>query len=211
MRRTLFALAVFAAAALLVTATSCTQRSHVLRVVDINKGMRIMSDIADWYLYNDPQIPDSEEDFQYITFFDDESASVEFQYVEVGAGLPTWSPFQATIYTYTIWYSEAADTAVKYDSIVVPTTVSVMADPAGKKTATAYLKIVDADWKRRLFGGHIGDAPDDGDGFTATLLAKMRFIAYDSIANRTDTTWANTTVDVSDFWDDPSSFRPGGH
>jgi hypothetical protein len=205
MRRTLFALAVFTAAALLLTATSCEQRTHVLRVVHINGGMPVYSDIADWFLYNDPAIPDSEEEFQYLAIFHDDTAQVEFQYVEVGAGLPTWTPYHVTMYNYTVYYRDVYDTTVTFDSMVMPMTLSVPVDREGKKTVTTNLVWASAEWKQRYFQGHLGDAPDDGDGFFGAIEASVRFTGYDSVSSRKIESWAHYTVDVSDFWDDPAN------
>ncbi len=205
MRRTLFALAVFAAAALLLTA--CEQRSNVLRVANINDGIPVYADIADWYLYihGDPAEPDSD----WIAFFNDDIADVEFQYVEIGAGLPTWTPYVATINSYTIWYRSSADTTVTYDSIVVPTTVVVPADREGKRTTKAKLMLVSGSWKQQFFRSRIGDEPNDGDGFNDILQARIKFSGYDSVANRKITARANATIRVADFWDSPSSYEGG--
>jgi hypothetical protein len=205
MRRTLFALAVFTAAALLLTATSCEQRTHVLRVANINGGMPVYSDIANWYLYNDPAIPDSEEDLQYVALFQDDTAEVEFQYVEIGAGLPTWTPYHVTMYSYTAYYRDVYDTTVTFDSMVMPMTLSVPVDREGKKTVTTTLVMANAGWKQRFFQGHLGDEPLDGDGFFGQIDAKIRFTGFDSVSNRKVESWAHVTLQCSDFWDDPSN------
>lgn len=204
MRRILLALFVFGAASvLLLTTTSCEQRTHVLRVANINQGFPVYHDIADWYLYNDPNIPDSEEDFVSIPLGTDDTATVEFQYVEIGAGLPTWTPFHATMTGYTVWYRSVVDTTISYDSIFMPMTLSVPVDREGKKTITAQLVVVTADWSSRFFAGHLGEDPTDGDGFDSEIRARMRFSGFDSVSNRKLEAWGDATIRVSDFWDDP--------
>jgi|WetSurMetagenome_2_1015567.scaffolds.fasta_scaffold313826_1 hypothetical protein len=206
MRRILLALLVFGAASvLLLTTTSCEQRTHVLRVANVNQGLPVYDDIADWYLYNDPQIPDSEEDFEYLHFFGDDTASVEFQYVEIGAGLPTWTPYHVTMTGYTVWYRDASDTTVSYDSTVMPMTLSIPVDREGKKTVSAKLVVATADWTARFFASHIGDNPTDGDDFSTEIQARMKFSGFDSVSNRKLEAWGNATIRVSDFWDDPST------
>ena len=207
MRRILLALLVFGAASvLLLTTTSCEQRTHVLRVANINNGLPVYDDIADWVLYNDPQIPDSEEDFEYVHFASDDTASIEFQYVEIGAGLPTWTPYYATMTTYTVYYRSAEDTMITYDSLVMPMALSVPVDRTGGKTLKASVIVATASWTNRYFEGHLGTDPSDGDGFDTQILARMKFSGYDSVSNRKLEAWGNATIRVSDFWDDPSVF-----
>ena len=128
MRRSLFGfLTILAVAGLLIT-MGC-ERSNVLRVVTVNQGKTLQSDIADFYTYFDKQ------DSEYVTIYVFQPDTVEFeiQYVEFGLGLPTWTPYQAIINKSTITY-KSADPAVAYDVATIPLTKSIITDRTGAKT-----------------------------------------------------------------------------
>jgi hypothetical protein len=204
MRRLVMSLGIFAVAAvLLLSATACEQRTHVLRVANINAGNPILSDVADWWLYNDPTIPDSEEDFELMYTVHDDAAEVEFQYLEVGAGLPTWTPYHVTMDTYTIWYQSIVDTSRHYDSVTAPMTLSVPVDREGKKTVTSDLVLAHDYWKANTFIALIGDEPGDA-GFIDAVGAKVRFNGYDSVANRRVSAWGEFLIKFADYYDDPT-------
>ena len=175
----------------------------MLRVANINKGLPEYDDIADWYLYGDPSSGDTE----YMHFYTDDTADVEFQYVEIGAGLPTWTPYHATMNSYTVWYHDAQDTTISYDSIVMPMNQSVPVDRTGGKTITSKLVVATSGWTAKFFSAYIGDTPTDLDDppFETDVQARLKFSGFDSVSNRKVEAWGYTTIRVSDFWDNPTA------
>jgi hypothetical protein len=203
MRRAVPVFALLAAVGLLFT-TAC-ERSHVLRVADINGGRDLMCDVVDWRFTTDPEDP-TDTTWSWI-FFADDTAEVEFQYVEIGAGLPTWTPFHATITTYTVKYTSLNDPNIAYTDAVIPSSFSITADREGKKTSTLTLTLVPGWWKARTFGGRAEDedAPEDG-GIFDVLKGTVEFSAFDSVSGRDLTATGDFTATVGDLWDDISDY-----
>jgi hypothetical protein len=132
-----------------------------------------------------------------------ESTEVELQYVEVGAGLPTWAPYQAIIYSAKIEFTRKQPDGELFDpiSITVPMDFSVPVDPAGKKTAKTSLKVAPEWWVEQNFGPN--DPTEVGDIVVAE--AKITFTGADSVSGRSLQAIGKLDVHFADFYDDPQS------
>ncbi|MGQ9678823.1 MAG: hypothetical protein ACUVUD_06035, partial [bacterium] len=84
MRRNFFVLLLVGAT--VFTIVSC-QRENSLRVVGIDSPY--YADLVDRGIERDPETGEPEE----IEVFPNDVVFVHFQYVEIGVGLPTWTPY----------------------------------------------------------------------------------------------------------------------
>ena len=191
MRRSLFGLMALLALASLAFMTGC-ERIQTLRVVTVNHGSLFDCDVRDHWLYVDPIEKDSSME---VAIFDD-TVTVEMQYVEIGAGLPTWTPYQAILTKGTIKYTSLRE-ETEYEDVVTPLTVSVPADPEGKKTTKFKMCVVPAWWKELYF------SEGDPDEIIDVVDAEITFSAYDSISMMTRTAKGNLQIEIADFYDDP--------
>ena len=109
MRRSLFGLLTVVAAAGLLLVAGCQVFEPVgsLRVVSINGGNALRSDIVDFMLYFDKVDSEFVVLYQYMP----DSVPVVLQYVEIGPGLPTWTPYVADINKVVIKYRVRSKTA----------------------------------------------------------------------------------------------------
>jgi hypothetical protein len=197
MRRSLFGLLTVVAIAALLITTGC-ERSSVLRVASVNNGNSLQSDIADFYKYFD------KEDSEWVTIYQvpSDSVEVQLQYVEIGAGLPTWTPFEAIINKATITY-KSADPTITYDNAIVPMTMYVMADQTNKKPTKFFMTVVPAAWKDKTFGDDVQEPPDYD--LLDVVDATIKFSGWDSVALRTVEAKGELQIQFGNFYDDPSA------
>ncbi len=206
MPRVVFGFSLVAALAGVLLSCSCAEREDVLRVVSINRGLPIYCDIADWAVWNDPTIPDSEEELSYIVAMRDDTCRFEFQYVEIGAGLPAWTPFHAEIKEYTVSYTTLAGSGKSYDDLSIPLTITVPVEQDLKKATEARLVVAQAWWKQKYFAGDIGDDPTENMGTLDIVQADFEFTAIDSVSGRRVKAQGVAQMQFGDFWDDPKNF-----
>jgi hypothetical protein len=203
MRRSLLGLlTVVATASLLITA-GC-ERSATLRVLSINGGSTLRSDLSDFYVYFD------KIDSDYVTLYQitPDSVQVVLEYVEIGAGLPTWTPYEALLNKATIGFKSklATDEPPVYTTVSIPLTQSVVADRTGKTKTTFWMTAVPATWKSLIFTDY---ANEDDPTFTDIVdlaEATITFTGYDSVANRDLKASGLLQVEFGNFYDDPSRF-----
>jgi hypothetical protein len=156
MRRSFFGLVAILVVSL-VLVTGC-QRADSLRVIKVNQGGQLDVDIADWALFDgDPELPDSEKVAESYYVFQSDTVSVELQYVEVGAGLPTWTPYEAIVTGASIKYKGAEDYG---PDVKIPLSISVLSDREAKKTTKFTMTVVPAWWKEKYFGDAVEAPPD---------------------------------------------------
>jgi len=186
----------------LLLTTGC-ERSSVLRVVQINGGKTVFSDIADFGIWVDPTLPDSEQEPEVVYAFAPDTAEIELQYVEIGAGLPTWTPFEAVIHKATFTY-KSGDPTVTYDNAVIPLTQSIMTDREGKKTRKWTMVVVPAWWKSKSFGDDVSEPPDYD--LIDVVDATVKFSGWDSVSLRTVEATGKFQVEFGNFPDDEQTF-----
>jgi len=201
MRRSLLGLLIVVTAAGVLSMAGC-ERSATLRVVSINDGMTLRSDIADFMQYFD------KEDSWYVTLYQymPDSVPVVMQYVEIGAGMPTWTPYTATLNRAVISYTKSSEDAPDYASATIPLTVAVLADPTGKKTTIFYINVVTSTFKQLYWEE---DVQDDDPYYTDIfdlISATATFYGYDSVADREVKAAGKFQIEVGNFYDDPSRF-----
>jgi hypothetical protein len=204
MRRLLYGLVVVVAIVGPFITAGC-ERTATLRIVSVNNGTTLRSDVADYYVYFDRV--DSEDVILYQ--FMPDSVEVELQYVEIGAGLPTWTPYEAIIQQATVDFkskqSLPGEETPEYQKVTVPVDVSVVADPTDKKTTKFYLTAVPAAWKQKVLGDYVQD-----DQYYTDIIdladVTVAFSGYDSVADRSVTGTAKFQVEFGNFYDDPSRF-----
>ena len=200
MRRSLIGLLIAVAAAGLMLVAGCEffMQSATLRVVSINDGKTLRADIADYMVY---MTPDSELISLYQ--FMPESVKVVLQYVEIGAGLPTWTPYEALIEEAEVTYrSTNVEDPVPYGKSVIPLTQAVTADKTGKTTHTFYLTAMTATFKQTYF--EATEPPPEGDdyGIFDVINATIKFSGYDSVAGRAVKAKGDFQIEVGNFYDD---------
>lgn len=197
MRRSLFGfLAILLAAGILITA-GC-ERANVLRVVNLNDGKELMVDIADFYTYFD------KIDSEWVSIYvhQPDTVQVELQYVDIGLGLPTWTPYQAIVNEVKISYKSSID-GVTYDDAKVPMTQAIMSDREGKKTIKFQATLVPAWWKEKFFGDDVVEPPEYD--LLDHIDATVRFTAIDSVSGRTVVGIGKLGMEVGNLYDDPGA------
>jgi hypothetical protein len=122
--------------------------------------------------------------------------------VEIGAGLPTWTTYEAMIEKATINY-KSADPAVAYDPAVITLSVAVMADREGKKTKKFTMVVVPAWWKEKMFGDDVSEPPDYD--LIDCIDATIRFSGFDSLAGRAVEASGKLQIQVGNLYDDEMS------
>lgn len=202
MRRLAFALLGFAALAGVVFIGSGCQRDNVLRVTEINGNAPIFADLADWGVYNDPTVPDSEEDLELTYIVESDLATIELQYVEIGSGLPTWTPYQALVHKGVIKFKSQSGNS--YPEVTMPMNIAVVADREGRRTVNATAELVPGWWKEQNFGDDIEEPPDYGT--VEVLEATLTLTAMDSISGREVIAQGKYQIVVGNFYDDPEAF-----
>ncbi len=201
MRRSLLGLLTVVAVAGLLIMAGC-ERSSVLRVVSVNHGRTLESDVADWGIWTDPMDPEATPELVYTVRAD--SAEIELQYVEIGAGLPTWTPFEAIINRATITYKSQMDPEIIYDPVVVPMTAYIMSDPTGKKTTKFVTTVLPVWWKIQYFDGDVSDPPDYD--LLDVVEATIRFAGWDSVSLRNVEATGKLQIEIGNFYDNEHAF-----
>ena len=202
MRRSLLGLLTLVAVVGLVT-TSC-QRSATLRVLSINGGKTLRSDLSDFFVYFD------KIDSSNVVLFqvDPDSVPVEMQYLEMGAGLPTWTPYEALLDKVTISFKSriTPDVPPPYTTITLPVTQAIQADPSGKSKTTFWITALPTAWKTVVFADFRNE--DDPNQIDVVDLAEatMTFSGYDSVANRAVSAAGKFSIEFGNFYDDTSKF-----
>ena len=202
MRRSLFGLLTVVAIAGLLLVAGCEvfEQSGTLRVVSINSGNTLRSDIADFMVYFD------KDDSEYVMVWQHMPDSVEFvlQYVEIGPGLPTWTPYVAHISKAVISYRGTSEDAPVYAPATIPLTQTVMSDPAAKQTTTFYMEVLTASFKYTFWEEWMQDPPDY-DIFDL-IDATATFSGYDTVANREVKAAGKFQIQVGNLYDDLNRF-----
>jgi hypothetical protein len=203
MRRSLLGLlTVVAIASLLITA-GC-ERSATLRVFSINGGNTLRVDLTDFYVYFDK----IDSDYVTLVQVNPDSVPVVLQYVEIGAGLPTWTPYEALINKATVSFKSklAIDEPPTYSTVTIPMQQSVMADQTGKTKTSFWMTPIPATWKSLIFADFLNE--DDPYFIDIVDLAEgtITFTGYDSVANRDVKAAGSFEVEFGNFYDDPTRF-----
>jgi hypothetical protein len=206
MRRSLLGLlTVVATAGLLITA-GC-QRSATLRVTSINGGNALRVDLSDFYVYFDKV--DSEDVTLVQT--NPDSIKVELQYVEIGAGLPTWTPYEALIDQATVKVTKSRSSEdIPYSVVKIPMNLAVQADASGKTRTSFWITAIPAWWTQSVFGdAGAGLMNVDDKNYTDVVDltdVSITFSGYDSVANRSVGAVGEFQVEFGNFYDDPTRF-----
>jgi hypothetical protein len=202
MRRSLLGLLTLVAIGSLLVMAGC-ERSGTLRVVSINNGNMLHVDIADFYQY---MTPDSE----FVTLYQvtSDSVKVELEYVEIGAGLPTWTPYEALINQATVKFTSKnlTDEPPVYEDVKVTLAQACQADASGKKKTTFYMTLIPGAWKQKVFGDFIVDDDPEFIDIIDLADAKITFSGYDSVANREVKAVGTLPVEFGNLYDDPRRF-----
>ncbi|MEO0085633.1 MAG: hypothetical protein ABIK37_03285 [candidate division WOR-3 bacterium] len=205
MRRTVVGLLSVAGAFAILFSISC-QRSNsldekALRIVSVNKGDPVRVDLADFGTYRDPEDPEADPVLFAVTT--EKTVEVELQYVEIGLGLPTWTPYQASLRQFEATYrwvmGEEANTPP--DRVRLPMRGTVVSDPSGDKTSRAMITIAPAAWQETYFD--IPDDPFEGSE-PAVYTATIKVSGYDDASGLALEAKADVEVSFANYWDDVS-------
>ncbi len=197
MRRSLFGLVTLLAVAGLLLTTGC-ERENTLRVVTVNQGNVLTADITDV-----GKIFDKEDSTWYELYVHNpDSVEFELQYVQIGAGLPTWTPFEAIIDKATITYASVIDPEIVYDPVIQSLSISVMSDVTGKKTTKFMMAVITTGWKDKYF-------PDEPDPYVFEemdlIKASIKFTGRDEIAQQDLEAKCYLTISLGEYYDEPNS------
>lgn len=206
MRRNLSVLVVLCAAAALLTAVSC-QRLNALRIVSVNDGNPIQIDIADFASYVDD---DGDRFFEFQ--IPNGVVPIAFQYVEVGLGQPSWTPYVVQVQKITIDYEDAGivpGEGQEYTRVVQRVDFSVASDPTGKDVTEVDITIMPAQWIEQYFDGEAEEEDPEGlSGYrtVATLNAKIKAEGVDQASNLKVQAEAEVLVSLGTYYDDPDRY-----
>ncbi len=186
LRRTFFVLTLSLLALVLLPAC---QRENALRVVSVKSPY--YADLVDYGIERD-----EEGEVTTIEVVPIDVVSVQFQYVEIGLGLPTWTPYQAHVEKVTISFKRIGGDELyqPLPNITVPCKVVVQADPAGKKTASGSFELFSAWYKEEYLSGYD----------YLVLEATLKFSGYDDASGKPIEATNKMEVSVGDFYDDPT-------
>ncbi|MGB9742944.1 MAG: hypothetical protein ACPL0F_07325 [bacterium] len=186
MRQTIFVL--FVGLLTIVLMPAC-QRENALRVVSVQSPY--YSDLVDHGI-----VRDEEGIAEEIEVTPVDSVTVGFQYVEIGPGLPTWTPYQAHIEKAAISFRRIGgdELSEPLPNITVPCKVVVQADPTGKKTVKGVFELFSAWYKEEYLAGYD----------YLMLEATVKFSGYDDATGKPIEAQTRMEVSVSDFYDDPT-------
>ncbi len=203
MRRIVFGLfAVVVVAGLLLT-TGCNDRDRALRITRINQGEPVISDLVDFGVI---RLEDEEGEVELISVSEVPSdiVEIEFQYVEIGLGLPTWTPYWANIERATIVYTNQ-ETGDNYESVQVGMSASVESDPEGDKLVRAEILIAPGRWKANAFADDLQEDPEDDEyGVVALVTAHVIIEGHDYVSNQTVKAEKDVAIQFGNFYDDLS-------
>lgn len=193
-------------AAVVVFVLSCERHTSLnsLRILEINENAPLEVDVADWVRIPDPEDP---EDSISTFMVKDWIVPVKVTYTEVGLGLPTYpTTYTARITDYKVSFSKIrnnpTDVPWVLSSVSGATNMMIPADPNGRSTVTAQLKVMPGDWIRYHFGRWIENQSDtiiNGAMLKATLVLN----GYEELTRESVTDTSFFTIDIADFYDDP--------
>jgi hypothetical protein len=186
LRRTIFVLFVGLLAVVLMSAC---QRENALRVVSIQSPY--YADLVDY-----GQERDEEGEITEIEVVPTDVVEAEFQYVEIGPGLPTWTPYQAHIEKATISFRRIGgdELSEPLPNITVPCKIVVQADPTGKKVVKGKFELFSPWYKEEYLSGYD----------YLVLEATVKFSGYDDASGKPIEAQNKMEVSVADFYDDPT-------
>lgn len=192
---------------LVLTMLSCERHTSTngLRVLEINGNSPLEVDVADWTMIPDPDNP---EDTIAIYIVKDWIIPVKVSYVETGLGLPTYpTTYTARITDYKVSFSKVrnnpTDVPWTLNSVSGATNMVIPADPNGRTTVTANIKVIPGDWIIYHFGRWISNRSDtivNGAMLKATLVLN----GYEELTRESVTDTAFFTIDIADYIDDPT-------
>ncbi len=186
LRRIIFVSALGLLALLLLPAC---QRENALRVVSVESPY--YADLVDYGIERD-----EEGEVTVIEVTPTDVVEAEFQYVEIGPGLPTWTPYQAHVEKVTISFKRIGGDELyqPLPNITVPCKVVVQADPTGKKIVSGTFELFSAWYKEEYLSGYD----------YLVLEATLKFSGYDDASGKPIEATNKMEVSVADFYDDPT-------
>lgn len=200
MRRAVLVLSVIAVAVLMLPAVSC-QRENSLRIIRLEPKGPLFSDIVDWGTFTDPTDPEAEP--EWISSTPTDYVTLELQYVEMGLGLPTWTPYQAHITRVAVTYNAPTGTPPEEwegSQTVYSTNIVVSADPEGRNTTEADILLIPAAWKEQHFDA--GDPEEYGP--EGIVIANVQLDGIDDVSKKTIRATNAITVEIGNWWDELS-------
>lgn len=201
MRRIVFGMLVSLAVLALALVAGC-QRDNALRIVAITPQGATFGDITDFSTWTDPEDPEPEPEL--IAFTTSDIVEIELQYVEIGLGLPTWTPYQAHIKRIDISYRDMSSVPPKVlepQKVTINTDIVVPADVKGIKTSKATFPIVTGGWKEKNL--EVAGDPTETGG-DVTVKATIKISGTDDASGKQIEAQTDFTVNFSNRWDDPS-------
>lgn len=186
LRRNIFVLVVGLLAILMMPAC---QREGALRIASLEAPY--YSDLVDYGI-----VRDEEGVATQIEVVPNDVVEVEFQYVEIGPGLPTWTSYQAHIEKATISFRRIGGEELNepLPSITVPCNIVVPSDPTGKKVVKGSFELFSSWYKEEYLSGYD----------YLILEATVKFSGYDDATGKGLEAEGKMEVSVSDFYDDPT-------
>lgn len=190
--------ALFAVCGLLLV-TGC-QRDNALRIVKLEPAGPLFGDVEDWGTYIDPTETEEPEPV-FIVVVPADRVTVGLQYVEIGAGLPTWTPYQAHLKNVTVTYSSPVPTGEDWENTTVTykTNMVVEADHEGRVTEHEMM-LIPSWWKEEYF--EINDPEDYGS--QAVVMCEIKLSGYDDASMKDVEVTDNMTVEIGSWFDEPA-------
>lgn len=202
MRRFVTGLFVFVAVTGLLLTTGC-QRENSLRIVSVNRGEPLMSDLVDFGEVTIRE-PGEEPETYRISEVPTDVVDLDLQYVEIGLGLPTWTPYIASLERATISYLNL-ETGETYEAVQVAMSATVEADPNARRTERVRLTIAPGQWKARVFEEYLQTDPEDDDyGPVAQVKATILIEGFDYTTKNKVKAVKECDIIFGNFWDEPS-------
>jgi hypothetical protein len=203
---------VVAVAGLLAPGCQVIAPTAALRVLSINGGSTLRSDLSDFLQsFN-------KEDSVWELFYQvpPDEFEVELQYVEIGAGLPTVTPYEAIISKVVISKFKSSlppDDAPPYINSTITLNEHVPSDPEGKKTTTFNITPFPTWWKEKVFGADGAGLINEDDPTVVEVVdlvtATATFSGYDPTADHDVEASGEFQVEFGNLYDDPSRYgRP---
>ncbi|HDQ99750.1 MAG TPA: hypothetical protein ENN51_05655 [candidate division WOR-3 bacterium] len=202
MRRFALGLIVFAVAAGMLLTAGC-QRDRSFRILSINQGEILLSDLVD---FGEIVIrePGGEPERYEISEVPTDIVDMDLQYVEMGLGLPTWTPYLANVERATISYVNL-ETGETYEAVQVALSAAVQADPEGRRSTRVQIAIAPGQWKASTFEDYLQTAPEDDDyGPVATVKATVTVEGIDYVSTNRVRATKDCLIIFGNFWDEPS-------
>ena len=201
MRRILFGSLVLLAVMGLMLTTGC-QRERSLRIVNLSGTGSLFGDVTDFGVYQDPEDPEAEP--EVISAIPTDFAEIELQYVELGMGLPAWTPYQAHMDKVTLTYTDITPDESPADwsgtRVVFYKKMSLAADIEGKTTVTYTIPVLDASFKEEHF--EEAGSPLEGD-VQAWIRVTVHLEGIDVTSGKELETENEMTIRVGNYWDEP--------